>query len=321
MEEVISGVCPKCGRALQIPAGLAQFSCLYCGARMTPAELLPEEAPPVSQTEALEAYAYADENLLSCVTGYLGAFRHLTKKEFPPYFQDYLEKNRPVFEAVAAAAQAPVGSGRPLADLAEGLLARLKAWSAKPRGLTSQSAMLDDAKFTVCLMLVPGIRSINHPAGEEFCRIFREKWLGKYPKKIFQLTTYEEIAQGFQGKRLCFITTAVCRQSGKPDDCPELNAFRAFRDGYLAGQPQGQALVETYYRLAPGIVTAIQLADCPETVYPAMERRWLKPCYEALGRGDNGACQKVYTDMVCTLAKKYLGRDVFESEKPARRDG
>ncbi len=60
-------------------------------------------------------------------------------------------------------------------------------------------------------------------------------------EKVFQLTTYEEICQGFQRKKLCFITTAVCAQSGKPDDCPELAAFRSFRDSYLSPNPMGPA--------------------------------------------------------------------------------
>ena len=101
------------------------------------------------------------------------------------------------------------------------------------RGLTGRDALLDDVKCTICLLLIPGIRLERTSACEDFCRILREQWLIRYSKKVFQLTTYEEICQGFQRKKLCFITTAVCAQSGKPDDCPELAAFRSFRDSYL----------------------------------------------------------------------------------------
>ena len=97
---------------------------------------------------------------------------------------------------------------------------------------------------TICLLLIPGGIAWRGPRPvRTFCRILREQWLIRYPKKVFQLTTYEEICQGFQRKKLCFITTAVCAQSGKPDDCPELAAFRSFRDSYLQSQPDGPRLI------------------------------------------------------------------------------
>lgn len=34
MADMIRGVCPQCGKKLEIPAELEEFSCLYCGARM-----------------------------------------------------------------------------------------------------------------------------------------------------------------------------------------------------------------------------------------------------------------------------------------------
>ena len=33
MEEMTTGLCPKCGHTLQIPAELERFSCMYCGER------------------------------------------------------------------------------------------------------------------------------------------------------------------------------------------------------------------------------------------------------------------------------------------------
>lgn len=174
------------------------------------------------------------------------------------------------------------------------------------RGLTGRDALLDDVKCTICLLLIPGIRLERTSACEDFCRILREQWLIRYPKKVFQLTTYEEICQGFQRKKLCFITTAVCAQSGKPDDCLELAAFRSFRDSYLQSQPDGPRLIAQYYDLAPGIVTAIGLMDNPAKVYPFIWDVYLRPCYEALERGEAEACQSLYTKMVQELARRYL---------------
>ncbi|MDY4219167.1 MAG: CFI-box-CTERM domain-containing protein [Candidatus Faecousia sp.] len=307
VENIRTGLCPKCGKRLQIPGELEAFSCMYCGERMGPEALLPEQEAPVSQDAAMEAFRSLREGLLPCVTEHLGAFQNLTAKAYPAYFQGYLDSCRPVLELLPLAAQAKPGEGEPLPLLAQSLVDGLGAWSKRARrGLTTSDAMLEDAKATVCLVMIPAIRSLDEPAGEAFCQIFREKWLERYPKKLFQLATYQQIAQGFRRRKLCFITTAVCRQEGKPDDCPELTAFRAFRDGYLQAQPQGQKLIGEYYRLAPGIVTAIDLMDDPDTVYPSLWETYLAPCYDALSRGEHETCQSIYTHMVETLAEKYL---------------
>ena len=42
MEEMTTGLCPKCGHALQIPVELEQFSCMYCGERLSRQQLLTE---------------------------------------------------------------------------------------------------------------------------------------------------------------------------------------------------------------------------------------------------------------------------------------
>ena len=233
----------------------------------------------------------------------------MTKTEFEPYFQAYRQACRPVFRAMDAAAQArpQEGAEAALAALADIFLDQVEDWSVKnKRGLTGRDALLDDVKCTICLLLIPGIRLERTSACEDFCRILREQWLIRYPKKVFQLTTYEEICQGFQRKKLCFITTAVCAQSGKPDDCPELAAFRSFRDSYLQSQPDGPRLIAQYYDLAPGIVTAIGLMDNPAKVYPFIWDVYLRPCYEALERGEAEACQSLYTKMVQELARRYL---------------
>lgn len=306
---LILGICPKCGKKLQIPAELHRFSCLYCGSWLHVEELLPELATTASISQAQEAYNYVAAHLLACVTGYPDAVRHLTKTEFEPYFQAYRQACRPVFRAMDAAAQArpQEGAEAALAALADIFLDQVEDWSVKnKRGLTGRDALLDDVKCTICLLLIPGIRLERTSACEDFCRILREQWLIRYPKKVFQLTTYEEICQGFQRKKLCFITTAVCAQSGKPDDCLELAAFRSFRDSYLQSQPDGPRLIAQYYDLAPGIVTAIGLMDNPAKVYPFIWDVYLRPCYEALERGEAEACQSLYTKMVQELARRYL---------------
>ena len=52
MEDMITGLCPKCGHALNIPAELESFSCMYCGERLTPRQLQAE--PPAAAEQVPE---------------------------------------------------------------------------------------------------------------------------------------------------------------------------------------------------------------------------------------------------------------------------
>ena len=56
----------------------------------------------------------------------------------------------------------------------------------------------------------------------------------------------------------CFITTAVCKYSGLPDDCDTLQTLRAWRDGWMQETAERRAMVEAYYRDAPVYVAKIE---------------------------------------------------------------
>ena len=62
-QKMMEGRCPKCGKALQIPEGLKEFSCLYCGARLDPTMLLPLQAIELPE----ELIALVNERMPACV--------------------------------------------------------------------------------------------------------------------------------------------------------------------------------------------------------------------------------------------------------------
>lgn len=132
-----------------------------------------------------------------------------------------------------------------------------------------------------------------------------DRWLRRWPQAPIGLGSYEEIASGFQ-KKLCFITGAVCRQQGKPDDCYELTAFRRFRDQVLLPTEEGRALVEEYYRLAPAIVASVALCWDAEAVYGGVYRDYLLPCLHRLEAGDAAGCRDKYVEMVRSMERTYL---------------
>ena len=106
----------------------------------------------------------------------------------------------------------------------------------------------------------------------------------------------------------CFITSAVCRTFGKPDNCQELMAFRHFRDTYMAERNDLSHEVQKYYEIAPAICTAI---DSKGDLIAKQEyaRIWddhLSKAFEALNNNELEKTYDIYKNMVLSLEKTYL---------------
>lgn len=166
---------------------------------------------------------------------------------------------------------------------------------------------MEDEKVILAIFFVPMVRKLQLPVSEEFVSQLQK--MGRTVSQIPVLSGrlrvhFRRLPQKFLG--LCFITTAVCQELGKPDDCAELTAFRAFRDGYLAAQPDGEALIREYYNIAPGIVTCINTCSDRHASYERIREQYLTPCYEDLLAGRNADCKTRYVQMVRDLEREYL---------------
>lgn len=300
--EKIRGLCPKCGKELEIPGELTEFSCLYCGARLKIQDLTAhEDRQTETRQNPEDSFRRGVEGLLRAVTAYPNIMNHMTRSEFGGFFERYAEENRQAVLDLNLAAQGAYVETARLA--AEEFMKAAEAQMGKARrGLDTRR---EDVKFALCLFLVPVIRQEGVEISEPLAAALRQAWMEAYPKSPFELTTYEDLMAGFRRKKLCFITTAVTKSLGKPDDCRELTAFRAFRDGYLMSCPDGEGLIREYYDVAPGIVTAISMAGEPGT-FRGIWERYLAPCYEDILSGRNESCKRTYTEMVRALEKKYL---------------
>ena len=291
-------VCPECGAELQIPQQLTEYSCMYCGARLS--DSVPQPLDEVSAEELGAVYAA----LISCVKDYPDYNQKITRDLYAPSFDTYRTGCAPVFERLNAAAR----TDEQIAAAAERLLDDLAAaWDGEKSKTARQRRMTDD-KIIVAIFLVPMVRAMELPVSEPFCKALQEKWCARYPKDPFYLGTYDTIASGFRKKflGLCFITTAVCQSRGLPDDCAELTAFRAFRDGYLRACPDGAALIDEYYNIAPGIVACIDICGDRSARYDAIRADYLDPCYRDLQAGKLEDCKNRYVRMVRALEKEYL---------------
>ncbi len=308
--EMRTGICPHCKEALEVPAHLEQFSCLYCGSRLAPSDFeAPISAKAPTKDQGAEAAAVYRSRILEVMTEYKNIEQSLSKNGYAPAIEQYEAGTRPIFEAMDLACQAGVFTPE---EAAAEFLDQLEAsWTSKHKKWVPGKSLNNEQetqKFRIAIFLVPMIRKMGLSASESYCASLQQQWINRYPKSPFSLGTYEEIMIGFQKKfmGLCFITTAVCQKDGKPDNCPELTSFRNFRDGYLRSCEDGPALIDAYYEMAPSIVLALELSPDRDAKYDAIWQKYLSACYEDIQAGRLKQCKERYTAMVKNLEKEYL---------------
>ena len=302
--EMISRICKGCGREIQVPGELTEFSCVYCGAKLSSADY-GEGILPADESDR----TYVEEHLLDCIRDHPNAFRHFNRKQYEPFYETFKEEIVPVYEAMDRYVCAQPGKRQALLeDFAELFVAQWETFhnnhpKAKSKNAREKQAFSD--KLTLAWYMVPAIRELGLSVSEEFVESLHSRFNSRYPDNIFEPGTHEEISGGFRKHGFCFVTTAVCEAEGKPDDCSELTAFRAFRDGWLARTEQGSAIIREYYNVAPTVVAAMRYGDDEAQVCAELRRDYLTPCYEALLRESPEDCLDRYRAMVRMLRNRY----------------
>jgi len=107
----------------------------------------------------------------------------------------------------------------------------------------------------------------------------------------------------------CFITSAVCTNFKKADNCVELTQFRHFRDTFMQETSEMQEEVKEYYNIAPKICDAIEgLGECfALEEYARIWKYSLEPAFMALNVSNNQKAYCIYKNMVLDLKERYLG--------------
>ena len=104
----------------------------------------------------------------------------------------------------------------------------------------------------------------------------------------------------------CYLTTACVEARSLPDDCDELTTLRNFRDGYMKSQPEGEADIKTYYRVAPKIIEAINARADAKRIYNDMYEHMIVPCVEMIKNGRLAEAYSFYKSTALELAEAYL---------------
>ena len=305
-EETIVIKCKNCGETLTVPKRLDEFSCMFCGEKMKTSDFTKD---PQMDADAQECYEYALENVIRCISEHRDIHKGFNKNTYGDKISLYKEDCGEIFEKLNHAILTdPENSQKMLEGVAIRFLDDLeKLWQSDPRWTSKnrRRTMLEDDRLLIAIYMVPMIRDLRLPTTKDTAIAIRTEWIRRYPKTPFYLAKKSDIQQGFK-KKWCFITTAVCKSEGKADDCRELTALRAFRDGYMVSTEQGRALIAEYYDIAPMIVACIDYADDSAVRYAELRSRYITPCIRDIEAGRMDACQARYIEMVRALRDRYL---------------
>lgn len=227
--------------------------------------------------------------------------RHL----YPESFQAYLRKYIEVIDAIE---QVYLKSESPdeewLEKLADHLVEQAANELERIPKKGKRNEQLVNFNMILAVYVFPAILEQKGQSAEPFTDLLVEKWNTAFKTSVGK-ANYEKIESGFH-RKLCYITTAVCESQGKADDCYELELLRDYRDQYLLSTPEGEALVEEYYNIAPTIVSRIARSKAPRQVYEEIWQNYLSPCVRLIEEGQREACRERYMAMVYDLKGRYM---------------
>lgn len=338
--------CPTCGGVLQVPEGLEELTCMYCGKELQAKELLYQKNEDKGQqtskdsviseecqllelydTNPLKALELAQELFEKDRFHFAGnyilgmeAFPRLLiehrelaaqfkRNSYEISMEQYIVDSKELLEYIDRACRIKSEEKEQVLSVCVKKMFRdMKEMIPKVAidSKTKQSFILDDYKMVVALYLIPMILEINLEISEALADMIIIEWVKEYPKMPIRKGSYENIRDGFRKKGFCYITTAVCDTLEKEDDCYELNMFRNFRDYYLLQQEDGQVLIEEYYQVAPIIVERIDGLADRDRIYKNIWNQYLKGCLLAIEEGKDAQCKDMYCQMLLELKKQYI---------------
>lgn len=224
-----------------------------------------------------------------------------SKLEFEKTFEKLYARYQEVFTTIQEAVDTAEDKEKIIKEIAAYIPEHVEEKSAA-LSKRKKEVLFVDYNMKLATFILPMLNRTE--SGEGISEALLESWNQKFDQSM-KNAGYEQIESGFK-QRLCYITTAVCKNQNKPDDCYELQMLRAYRDDYLIGECHEDALIEAYYRVAPAIVESIDALAENSQIYKDILETYIQPCISYIEAGQKEACKQLYIEMVHTLQEKYL---------------
>ena len=298
----LRGVCHHCNGELQIPENLDTIICMYCGKEFSVRDALtqkeepdrPEKVADETVSEALHSLLYDIENPI----------QNFKKPLYMDSFQKYVSDHA---KDLAILEQAYLASDEPecmMERVAEPFAADVEN-DLNSRPGRKREGVLMDYNLSMVVYVFPALLETDDVSGQAWIDALVSGWKKHFPKTDLKAATAREINDGFRYK-FCYITTAVCMNRHKPDDCYELSLLRSFRDDYLLQSAEGEKMVHEYYDVAPSIVKHIDRREDAGAIYEGIWQQYISPCIRLIESDQKEACVDLYKHMVYELRDLYF---------------
>lgn len=227
------------------------------------------------------------------------------KDTYKDAFKDYCDKYSSLFSSIDEGYTSSEDKKAYISGLAGDFAAYSKGECDKLKKKSEKEHFLLDNNMVLTVYVFPALVNAGRESCKELAQGMADAWNDAFKGTKLSVGTFEEIDGGFK-RKLCYITTAVCRSLDKDDDCYELKTLRDYRDQYLLGSDEGRDVVDTYYNIAPTIVNRINKTDEAASTYKTIFSRYINPCITLIESGEYEECKKLYSDMVYTLKDRYM---------------
>lgn len=300
------GICPKCHEKIQVPDDRDEIICMYCGQKIRRDLALGIEKE--TDTAACEEKrAQALKGLSELIHQCDKPFQAFKKDRYPGMVEYYERTYKETFQAMEYLYQNSQSPEEWLQQMAEHFVEVSKEDISKYRTKGQKNRRQLDLNFLISIYLIPAMLKQKGEVFDPFADQLLMTWNEAYGTTLGK-AHYEDIVKGFR-RKLCYITTAVCESLGKDQDCYELKLLKEYRDQYLNVTPEGHALIEEYYDIAPTIVKRMDKQADRDRVYRELYEKYLRDCVEDIERGEYERCGRKYQEMVVELKGRYMLHD------------
>lgn len=315
--ETILIKCPHCGEEMQAPAGRETILCMFCGERIDLAavertEAEAETAVAKEQTDAGKCYEnlnFVLEHVGAACKDYSQRVRAFKKDSYHELFERYKEENYAFYTAVKIVLDNAPDSVESLDgiyhQIASGFIREQEAKLEQVKKKNEKFTVQMDKNMFMAVYVLPSIKEIGGKKADELAEAICKEWGESFKDSNIIASDYDSIVQGFK-RKLCYVTTAVCQNLNKGEDCEALRLIKGFRDGYLSEAEGGPELIEEYYDIAPTLVKRIAKDAEAQAKYVWLWNTYLAPCVEYIKSGRMEPCKETYCHMMEELKREYM---------------
>lgn len=309
--------CPHCNEEMQAPADRDTILCMFCGEKIDltktqrveqAEEGIPADVKPIiNPAECQKNLQFVLTHMDLFFRGYKGKLKAFKKDSYPNEFSEHKAENYAVYGGltVILRSAAPEDLEGIYRQIGEAFVEEQKKDLAQVQKKNEKFSLQMDKNMFMVVYVLPAIKTIEGSKSDRLAEVICEVWREAFKDGNISAADYDSIMGGFR-RKLCYVTTAVCRNLNKGEDCEELRLIKDFRDDYLASTEEGQALIEEYYDIAPTLVKRIDKDAGAQEKYLWLWNTYLAPCVAYIRAGEEENCKKTYCGMIEELRSEYM---------------